>query len=185
MSILHEIFDPEYEKTSRLKVVCQIVLLDLVFAILFLWGITEAYAAWQLQAKGIATQGIVVRLNEERFGEGACCVYRPAIRFKVDNQVYTCNSIWASDPPDYQMGEQVNIRYNPANPSRARIDNFSEHWAIPITTSLRQFLPHWSPTLLCFASGNLPKVTKGEVFFSARLSFTIHSVAKLKNKKGR
>lgn len=133
MSILHEIFDPEYEKTSRLKVVSQIVLLDLSFAALFLWGITEAYAAWQLQINGITTPGIVVRLTEERSGEGACCVYRPVIQFKVDDQVYTCNSMWASDPPDYQMGEQVNIRYDPTNPSLARIDNFSERWVVPVT----------------------------------------------------
>ena len=32
----------------------------------------------------------------------------------------------------YQVGEQVNVRYDPLNPNTAQIDSFFERWIFPI-----------------------------------------------------
>ena len=88
MSNIDETFAAKDKKTSPWKISCLIVFINLFVIPFFLWGIDEAYAAWQLQTNGIITQGTVVRLEEE-YSEGECCVYRPVIEFEVNNQVYT------------------------------------------------------------------------------------------------
>jgi hypothetical protein len=55
------------------------------------------------------------------------------VDFKVNEQVYTFEGDNASYPPAYQVGEQVNVRYDPLNPNTAQIDSFFERWIFPIT----------------------------------------------------
>ncbi len=74
----------------------------------------------------------VVRLNEQSDAEGGCCTYVPVIDFKVSDQIYTFEGDNASYPPAYEVGEQVNVLYDPTNPNTAQIDSLFERWAFPV-----------------------------------------------------
>jgi hypothetical protein len=49
----------------------------------------------------------------------------------VGTQVYRISSANATDPPAYQVGQQVQVLYARDNPSLGRINSFFELWAIP------------------------------------------------------
>ena len=132
MSKLDKTLDAVEKGASRLQIGCWTIFFNLFFAGFCLWGAYAAYTGWLLQTNGVTTSGIVVRLNEQSDAEGGCCTYVPVVDFKVSDQVYTFEGDNASDPPAYQVGEQVNVRYDPTNPNTAQIDSFFERWIFPI-----------------------------------------------------
>ena len=132
MSKLDKTLDAVEKGASRLQIGCWTIFFNLFFAGFCLWGAYAAYIGWQLQTNGATTPGTVVRLNEQSDAEGGCCTYVPVVDFKVNDQVYTFEGDNASDPPAYQVGEQVNVRYDPTNPNTAQIDSFFERWIFPI-----------------------------------------------------
>lgn len=132
MSKLDKTLDAVEKGASRLQIGCWTIFFNLFFAGFCLWGVYAAYTGWQLQTNGVTTPGTVVRLNEQSDAEGGCCTYVPVVDFKVNDQVYTFEGDNASDPPAYQVGEQVNVRYDPLNPNTAQIDSFFERWIFPI-----------------------------------------------------
>ena len=132
MSKLDKTLDAVEKGASRLQIGCWTIFFNLFFAGFCLWGVYAAYIGWQLQTNGVTTPGTVVRLNEQSDAEGGCCTYVPVVDFKVNDQVYTFEGDNASDPPAYQVGEQVNVRYDPTNPNTAQIDSFFERWIFPI-----------------------------------------------------
>ena len=129
MSNIDETFAAKDKKTSPWKISCLIVFINLFLIQFFLWGVDEAYVAWQLQTHGITASGTVVQLEEVTDSDGTG--YRPLIEFKVNDQTYIFKGIYASNPPRYNVGDQVNIRYDPANPGVAQIDSYFERWLIP------------------------------------------------------
>lgn len=131
MSNSDETFASEAKKKNPWKISCLIVFINLFLIQAVLWGIDEAYAAWQLQTQGITTIGTVVKLEEEPGEEGGDSVYRPLIEFKVNDQVYTFKGNYASSSPKYGVGERVNVRYDSADPGVAQIDSYFERWLIP------------------------------------------------------
>ncbi len=56
----------------------------------------------------------------------------PVVDFTVRGQIYTFEGDNASYPPAYEVGEQVEIRYDPTNPNTAQIDSLFERWIFPI-----------------------------------------------------
>jgi hypothetical protein len=132
VSKLDKTLDAVEKGASRLQIGCWTIFFNLFFAGFCLWGAYAAYIGWQLQTNGVTTPGVVVRLNEQSDAEGGCCTYVPVVDFKVNDQVYTFEGDNASDPPAYQVGEQVNVRYDPTNPNTAQIDSFFERWIFPI-----------------------------------------------------
>ena len=47
-------------------------------------------------------------------------------------QTYSFENNNASDSPDYKIGSQVKVRYDPADPNTAQINEFSDRWLFPI-----------------------------------------------------
>lgn len=117
---------------NRLQIGCWIIFANLFFAGFCLWGAYAAYTSWQLDQNGETTTGIVVSLAESSSSEGGCCVYSPVIEFSANGQTYTFEGDNASDPPAYQVGEQVNVIYDPADPDTAQINKWVERWLFPI-----------------------------------------------------
>jgi hypothetical protein len=132
MSKLDKTLDAVGTGVNRLQIGCWTIFFNLFFAGFCLWGVYAGYTSWQLQTNGVITPGTVVRLNEQSDGEGGCCTYVPVIDFFVNDQIYTFEGDNASDPPAYDVGEQVNVRYDPTNPNTAQIDSFFERWIFPI-----------------------------------------------------
>jgi hypothetical protein len=97
-----------------------------------LWGAYAGYTSWQLEQNGETTIGEVIRLEESDSSEGGCCVYSPVIEFDADGQTYSFEGDNASYPPAYDVGEDVNVIYDPANPDTAQINKWTERWLFPI-----------------------------------------------------
>jgi hypothetical protein len=118
---------------NRLQIGCITILANLFFAGFCLWGAYAGYISWKLENEGKTTTGIVVRLEESDSSEGGCCVYSPVIEFTAtDDKTYSFEGGTASDPPQYEQGQEVSVLYDPANPNTAQINKWSERWLFPI-----------------------------------------------------
>ena len=69
--------------------------------------------------------------NESVDEEGSI-TYKPILQYEIAGRGYVFNSPNASSPPAYDIGEEVELLYNPAEPGNARINNFWELWLVPI-----------------------------------------------------
>jgi hypothetical protein len=49
-----------------------------------------------------------------------------------NGRTYSFISRSASDPPEYEVGEQVPVLYGPADPDREQINKWSERWRMPV-----------------------------------------------------
>ena len=117
---------------NRVQTGCIMILANLFFAGFCLWGVYAGYISWKLERGGERTTGNVVRLEESNSSEGGCCVYSPVIEFVAGGQTYSFESDNASNPPAYQVGEEVAVLYDSANPETAQINSSFERWVFPI-----------------------------------------------------
>ncbi len=117
---------------NRLYIGCVTIAANLFFAAFCLWGVYAAAISWKLQNEGEITTGTVTRLEESKTSEGYCCVYSPVVEFEVNGQTFSFENNNASNSPDYEIGSQVKVRYDPANPNTAQINEFSDRWLFPI-----------------------------------------------------
>ena len=117
---------------NRLQIGCSIIFANLFFAGFCLWGVYAGYISWTLEQNGETTVGRVTRLEESDSSDGGCCVYSPVIEFVANGQTYSFEGDNASYPPAYEVGEDVNIIYDPANPDTAQINKWTERWLFPI-----------------------------------------------------
>lgn len=111
---------------------CIMLFANLFFAGFCLWGAYAGYISWKLEQEGVTTTGTVVRLEESDSAEGGCCVYSPVIEFTADGQTYSFDGDTATDPPAYEVGEEVSVLYHPDEPETAQINKWSERWLFPI-----------------------------------------------------
>ena len=117
---------------NRLYIGCWILFGNLFLAGFCLWGVYAGYISWKLDQEGEKTTGTVVRLEESDSSDGGCCVYSPVIEFDVNGQKYSFESDNASDPPAYDVGEEVNVIYHPSVTNTAQINKWTERWLFPI-----------------------------------------------------
>jgi hypothetical protein len=117
---------------NRLYIGCATILGNLFFAAFCLWGAYAATVSWRLETSGETTTGTVTRLEESETSEGYCCVYSPVVEFQVDGVTYSFENDTASSSPDYEIGSEVRILYDPADPNTAQINTFSARWLFPI-----------------------------------------------------
>lgn len=120
------------QTVNRLQIGCLTLFFNLLFGGFCLWGVYAASVSWRLETEGQTTQGIVTRLEESSSAESGCCVYSPVIEFAAGGQTYTFEGDNASDPPQYRVGQQVNVRYDPTDPNTAQIDSIFERWLFPV-----------------------------------------------------
>lgn len=110
---------------------CVLIFANLFFMAFCAWGAYAASVSWKLETTGEVTTGTVLRLEESKTSEGYCCVYTPVIEYQVNGQMYSFENDNASNQPDYKLGGEVRVRYDPADPSTAQIDNPFERWVFP------------------------------------------------------
>lgn len=133
MSTLDRTVDAVGKGASRLQVGCWIIFANVFFAGFCLWGVYAGYISWKLENEGVTATGTVVRMEESDSAEGGCCVYSPVIEFTAsDDQKYSFEGDTASDPPAYDVGEEVSVLYDPNDPETAQINKWTERWLMPI-----------------------------------------------------
>lgn len=117
---------------NKLTIGCSIIFANLFFAAFCLWGVYALFTAYKLETSGNTTTGTVIELEESSSNEGGCCVYSPVIEFQANGQTYTFEGDNASYPPAYQVGETVQVIYDPGDLNTAQINKWSERWLFPI-----------------------------------------------------
>jgi len=117
---------------ERLKSGCLWLLLNLVCIILLSVAYYYGHTSWALSQHGASVDGTVVALHESRATSDSGVTYAPVVRYDVGGRTYTFTSSNSSDPPAYKVGERVALRYDPADPARARIDSWWELWLMPV-----------------------------------------------------
>lgn len=80
------------------------------------------WSSFTLATQGVSTTGRVIALEESQDEDGV--TYSPIFEFTVNGQRYEAESGISSDPPAHRVGDDIRIRYNPANPSHADEDTF-------------------------------------------------------------
>ena len=81
--------------------------------------------------------GRVTDLLARRSDSGSSPTYAPEVAFSVDGQSYRFVSSSSSNPPAYDLGEQVEVIYDPQSPgSDARINGFMSLWLGPLIAGL-------------------------------------------------
>jgi hypothetical protein len=79
----------------------------------------------------VPTTGTIVDLIASSSSEGGT-VYRAVVQFKTsDGRDFQWTETMASNPPAGQPGDEVPVKYDPANPEEARITKPFRLWFLP------------------------------------------------------
>jgi Protein of unknown function (DUF3592) len=82
----------------------------------------------RFRRRAVETTGTIVDLIESSGSEGGT-VYQAVVEFQTaDGRAIRWQESMASNPPAGQPGEQIPIKYDPANPNKARIAKTFRLW---------------------------------------------------------
>ena len=106
----------------------------LVSAIFFLVGIALLIGGFfvyrsnqQFLQSSLKSTGTVTRLDLKQSSDSSS--YYPVVQFRtLENQVINFTSSAGSNPASYQVGETVEVNYNPTDPTSAKINDFMSNW---------------------------------------------------------
>ena len=93
------------------------------------WGLYSGFVGFRVESNGATTEGTVVR-HELRDGG----TYRVVVSYDVDGQTYYFTDDSSSNPPRFEIGEIVTVRYDQTNPDLADIDGAVPLWLVPLCT---------------------------------------------------
>lgn len=80
----------------------------------------------------VEATGTIIELRESSGSEGGT-VYSAVVDFQTaDGRSIRWEESMASNPPAGQPGEQLVMKYDPANPQRARIAKATRMWFMPV-----------------------------------------------------
>src|SRR5687768_6517911 len=86
------------------------------------------YNEQQFLNKAISAPGIVTQMGESRSSKGSPTYY-PIVEFTDQaGQKTIFSSSYSSSPPAYEVGETVEVLYEPGKPSQAEIKGFFSQW---------------------------------------------------------
>jgi Protein of unknown function (DUF3592) len=89
------------------------------------WTIYASFIGFRVETNGATTEGSVVGQDHDRG------TYSAIVEFEVDGQTYRFEDDTASNPPKYEIGEEVMVRYDVSNPDIAQIDSPLPLWLFP------------------------------------------------------
>lgn len=124
-----------------------------------------AWFGWRgytLSTHGETTMAQVISMTESDDGEGGCCVYSPVFGYTVNGRSYSFESLNASYPPAYKVGDEEEIIYNVDDPNDAAVNSFGELWLVATllgsATVVLAVVLNWV---------GIAKIRKGEPIFTS------------------
>ncbi|MCB0725743.1 MAG: DUF3592 domain-containing protein [Ignavibacteriae bacterium] len=118
------------------------VLMGLFFTVvgagLLIWAVMWFSDRVSSMDEYVLTQGTVKELDKDRDPDGSdTYVFAPIVSYKDNNgNEHLHKSSSYSYPPDYEIGETVEIYYLPSSPKEAFINSFFEKWGIGIIIAI-------------------------------------------------
>jgi hypothetical protein len=127
---------------TLLKDLWPYVLIPLVIGLPFLLiGLSEAFKSLQLERSWISTRGTVVDNYWEAFAQGGAA-YVPVVDFEtLDGQTVRITDGIGSIPPDYAVGTEVQVLYDPDDIRKARVVSWKRLWFAPTLITCVGLLP--------------------------------------------
>lgn len=110
---------------------CGWLLINLFVVGFLCWALYAVFVGVRVETNGEITEGHVVGLDH--FDSGT---YSAVVEFEVNGQTYTFEDDTASNPPKYEIGETVVVRYDRSNPNLAQIDSQTPLWLFPAIAAL-------------------------------------------------
>jgi len=93
-------------------------------------GFVVSQSIWL--ARSVPVNGTIVELIPVEGQEQSTTNYAPRFTFSGDDgHGYTVTSGVATNPPAFQIGQPVRVRYIKGNPSSAKLDYFWQLWFMP------------------------------------------------------
>jgi hypothetical protein len=93
--------------------------------------------SWYLRSNGELTTGKITDLEEvPGVKPNSIASYRLIVEFDAGGITYTVKSHSSYHVPDYNLGDPVQVIYDPNDPETAQVDIFSERWLDPLLKSL-------------------------------------------------
>ena len=93
-------------------------------------GLSQVYGVVQLERSSISARGTVVDNMTVAFASGAS--YAPVVDFRtLEGETVRFADGVGSIPPDYQVGAEVNVRYDPDDVQNARVSSWKRLWLAP------------------------------------------------------
>ncbi len=96
----------------------------------------------EFQKTALKTEGIVLEYktwekSDSKRGRSVT-MYNPVVQYRipVSDTVYILESQMSSSEPDYEIGEQVSLLYDPANPDHAKIDSLMNLYFGPVISAV-------------------------------------------------
>ncbi len=81
--------------------------------------------------RSVSATGTVLRLKQKMNQQDGSINYLAVFVFvAADGHTYAVDSRVATNPPEFKVGQQVQVRYVPSNPSGARIWSFWQLWFV-------------------------------------------------------
>jgi hypothetical protein len=114
---------------------CGWLLINLFILGFLCWGLYGSFVGYRVESNGETTQGHVVALDHVDGG-----TYSAIVEFEVNGQTYSLDDDSASNPPKYEIGENVTVRYDRSNPNIAHIDGVMPVWLFPSCAVIILFL---------------------------------------------
>ena len=108
------------------------VLIPILFGLPFLgFGTNELYKTYRDVQVFVEAEGTVIYLNQSTDEDGTA--YAPVVEFTTrDGQQVSYVSNFYSNPPDFEVGDAVDMLYNASDASEARINTWVRLWLFPI-----------------------------------------------------
>ena len=113
-----------------LKIIFLIGVLELLGAI-YLYSSTSEFLAKAKVAKGKVINLVAFSSTNNSM------TYSPVFQFKDQSgKIHTIQSASSSNPPSYEIGEEVKIFFNPENPKEAKLDGIFDLWGASIVLGI-------------------------------------------------
>jgi hypothetical protein len=110
-----------------LWLVCRACLAGGIGTLLTGCGLIVFQSIWL--ARSVPGHGTIVEVIPVRDQEQNTTNYAPRFRFNADDgHTYTATSSVATNPPGFELGQRVRVRYMRTNPSSAKLDYFGQLW---------------------------------------------------------
>jgi hypothetical protein len=118
------------------------MLIPLVVGIPFLLiGLSEGYKSLRLERRWVSTRGTVVDNHWQAFAQGGAA-FVPVVDFQtLEGETVRFTDGIGSIPPDYEVGSEVRVLYDPDDIHSARVVSWKRLWLAPTLITSVGLLP--------------------------------------------
>jgi len=103
-------------------------------AVLFLAGaVCFVHRNHSFNASAVRAEGTIVELIESASSDSHRRMYTPVFTYRDRNGTeYRHKSSHSSYPPIGEVGDKIEVLYDPKDPSRVKINTFFGNWGVPL-----------------------------------------------------